>query len=74
MKEGEKISSSIYIRHQKKLQDLYQQQQDLTDISGFINPAIAIKNFSMMVTGTDFSLIPNFKNRLKNTVIKWLNI
>ncbi len=63
MKEGEKISSSIYIRHQKKLQDLYQQQQDLTDISGFINPAIAIKNFSMMVTGTDFFSYTQFQKQ-----------
>ena len=54
MKEGEKISSHIYIRHQKELQSIYNRQQNLTDISGIINPAIAIKNFSMIVTGTDF--------------------
>ncbi len=74
MKEGEKISSQIYIRHQKELQDIYNRQQNLTDISGLINPAIAVKNFSMIATGTDFFPTPNFKSRLKNIVIRWLSI
>lgn len=63
MKEGEKISSHIYIRHQKELQTIYNKQQNLTDISGFINPAIAIKNFSMIATGTDFFSYNQFQKQ-----------
>lgn len=63
MKEGEKISSHIYIRHQKELQNIYSKQQNLTDISGLINPAIAIKNFSMIATGTDFFSYNQFQKQ-----------
>ncbi|WP_114821844.1 ABC transporter permease [Chryseobacterium sp. KLBC 52] len=63
MKEGEKISSQIYIRHQKELQTIYNKQQSLTDFSGLINPAIAIKNFSMIATGTDFFSYNQFQKQ-----------
>ncbi len=63
MKEGEKISSQIYARHQKKLQAIYNSQQRLTDISGLINPAISIKNFSMITTGTDFFSYHQFQKQ-----------
>lgn len=63
MKEGEKISSQIYIRHQKELQTIYNKQQNLTDFSGLINPAIAIKNFSMIATGTDFFSYAQFQKQ-----------
>lgn len=66
MKEGEKMSSSIYIRHQKNLQNIYQHQQNLTDLSGFINPALAIKNFSMISTGTDFFSFTEFQKQAEN--------
>ncbi|OCA74466.1 ABC transporter permease [Chryseobacterium arthrosphaerae] len=63
MKEGEKISSQIYISHQKELQSIYNRQQTLTDISGLINPAIAVKNFSMIATGTDFFSYTQFQKQ-----------
>ncbi len=63
MKEGEKISSQIYIRHQKELQAIYNRQQKLTDLSGMINPAIALKNFSMIATGTDFFSYTQFQKQ-----------
>lgn len=63
MKEGEKISSHIYIRHQKELQNIYRKQQNLTDFSGLINPATAIKNFSMIATGTDFFSYNQFQKQ-----------
>ncbi|MBP2617808.1 ABC transporter permease [Chryseobacterium jejuense] len=66
MKEGEKISSSIYTRHQQKLQDIYNKQQKFTDISGFINPAIAVKNFSMIATGTDFFSYTQFQKQAED--------
>lgn len=63
MKEGEKISSGIYIRHQKELQETYLKQQKLSEISGFFDPAIAIKNFSMIATGTDFLSYTQFQRQ-----------
>lgn len=63
MKEGEKISSQIYTEHQKQLQNIYNRQQSLTDISGLINPAIAVKNFSMIATGTDFFSYTQFQKQ-----------
>lgn len=63
MKEGEKISSQIYIKHQKELQAIYNRQQKLADLSGVINPAIALKNFSMIATGTDFFSYTQFQKQ-----------
>ncbi|WP_126650507.1 ABC transporter permease [Chryseobacterium aureum] len=63
MKEGEKISSQIYIRHQKELQTIYGKQQMLTDFSGLLNPAVAIKSFSMIATGTDFFAYNQFQKQ-----------
>lgn len=54
MKEGEKISSQIYISHQKRLQEQYHQQQKFSELFGFIDPSLAIRHFSMAATGTDF--------------------
>ncbi|MCJ8152700.1 DUF3526 domain-containing protein [Chryseobacterium sp. SSA4.19] len=63
MKEGEKISSKIYIRHQEKLQETYHRQQQFTDFSAFLDPVIAIKNFSMTAAGTDFYAYSRFQEQ-----------
>ncbi len=53
MKEGEKITTKIYTDHLNELDGKYNKQQRLNEISGFINPVAAIKDFSMTVSGTD---------------------
>ncbi|AZA76229.1 DUF3526 domain-containing protein [Chryseobacterium sp. G0186] len=63
MKEGEKISSQIYIAHQKELQETYLQQQKFSEVFGFIDPFVAIKNFSMTDTGTDFFSYTQFQKQ-----------
>ncbi|MFP3833597.1 ABC transporter permease [Chryseobacterium sp. SIMBA_028] len=66
MKEGEKISSQVYTRHLNELQDIYNRQQNLSDLSGFINPTMAIKNFSMISTGTDFFSYTQFQKQAED--------
>nr|WP_315035104.1 DUF3526 domain-containing protein [uncultured Chryseobacterium sp.] len=66
MKEGERISAKLYVDHLKKLQDQYQQQQKLNEIFGFINPVMAIKNLSMMTSGTDYYAYQQFQNQAED--------
>lgn len=63
MKEGERISSTIYNKHQNALQQMYHKQLLLVDISSFINPLIAVKNFSMLASGTDFFAYEEFQKQ-----------
>lgn len=63
MKEGEKISSKIYIEHLEKLQIQYHKQQNINEIFGFINPVMAIKNISMTASGTDYFAYRQFQNQ-----------
>ncbi len=63
MREGEKITSSLYKKHHKKLVNIYESQNDVTIFSSFINPFTAIKLVSMTMAGTDFSSYINFQNQ-----------
>jgi ABC-2 type transport system permease protein len=63
MSEGEKISAGIYNRHQRELLQTYQLQNSFGRFTGFINPYIALKNFSMALTGTDFSSYTDFQDQ-----------
>jgi len=63
MKEGERISSKIYADHLKALEDQYHDQQEMTTISGFVNPVVAIKNLSMLAAGTDYFAYEQFKQQ-----------
>lgn len=66
MKEGERISTKLYVDHLKKLQNQYQQQQKLNEIFGFINPVMAIKNLSMTASGTDYFAYRQFQNQAES--------
>lgn len=66
MKEGERISSKIYIAHLEKLQKKYDQQQKMNEWFGFINPVMAIKNVSMMASGTDYFAYQQFQNQAED--------
>lgn len=61
MREGEKISSIIYNHHQYELMKTYEQQNSFNRYTGFINPYIAVKNFSMALTGADFAAYQDFQ-------------
>ncbi len=63
MKEGERISAEIYARHQQKLIEIYQKQQNSGRFLAFFNPCMAIKNLSMAWSGTDFAAYTHFQNQ-----------
>ncbi|SEL96037.1 ABC-2 type transport system permease protein [Aquimarina amphilecti] len=63
MREGEKITSSLYRKHHSKLINIYKSQNDVTRFSSFINPFTAIKQLSMTMAGTDFSSYIDFQNQ-----------
>lgn len=63
MREGEKITSQLYRQHHAKLVDTYENQNDITRFSSFINPFTAIKQLSMILAGTDFSAYINFQSQ-----------
>ncbi|WP_299255538.1 DUF3526 domain-containing protein [uncultured Aquimarina sp.] len=63
MREGERITSTLYRKHNKKLVNIYKNQNDVTKFSSFINPFIAIKQLSMTLSGTDFSSYIDFQNQ-----------
>lgn len=63
MREGEKITSSLYRKHHERLVNIYKSQNNVTKFSSFINPFIAIKQVSMTMAGTDFSSYIDFQNQ-----------
>jgi ABC-2 type transport system permease protein len=60
MREGERMSSEVHSRHQAKLLHTYEQQNNITKLSAFINPFAAVKNLSMAFSGTDFRTYVRF--------------
>jgi len=60
MAEGEKISASVYNRHQQRLIATYVKQNSFGRYTSFINPYMAIKNLSMALAGSDFASYMNF--------------
>ena len=63
MREGEKITSSLYRKHHANLVGVYQNQNDVTRFTAFVNPFTAIKQLSMTMSGTDFASYIDFQNQ-----------
>ena len=63
MREGERLSTETFRRHQLQLMERYQQQQNLIRWTALLNPYIAIKNLSMAMSGTDFLAYRNFQDQ-----------
>lgn len=66
MQEGEKISSAIYTKHHKQLETVYGRQQKISELSGFVDPAMAIKNLSMTASGTDYFSYRQFQEQAED--------
>lgn len=66
MKEGERLSAAIYNRHLANLLKIYQQQNNVSRISAFINPFAAIRTISMAVCGTDFNSYVRFQQQAED--------
>lgn len=63
MKEGEKISAGIYNQHLFALLKKYQQQNNVSRFSAFINPFAALRDISMAMSGTDFHSYIQFQQQ-----------
>jgi ABC-2 type transport system permease protein len=63
MKEGERISSEIYHKHLKNLNNIYQKQNKFLSYTSFINPYIGIKQLSMALSNTDFDTYIDFQQQ-----------
>lgn len=66
MKEGEKISTEIYRKHQTQLIDIYEKQGRIVNTMAIFNPYLAIKNISMVLSGTDFHSYQVFKKQAED--------
>jgi ABC-2 type transport system permease protein len=63
MKEGERISASIYNQHLFRLLQTYERQNDVFRLSAFVNPIAALRQFSMAISGTDFRAYVRFQQQ-----------
>lgn len=63
MAEGEKITSNIYSRHQKDLNKTFKNQNSITKLASFLNPYLALKEVSMILTASDYSTYTDFQNQ-----------
>ncbi|MDC8005866.1 DUF3526 domain-containing protein [Aureisphaera galaxeae] len=63
MREGEKITSKLYRKHNEDLIATYEKQNDITRFSSYLNPFTAIKQLSMSMAGTDFRSYIDFQNQ-----------
>jgi ABC-2 type transport system permease protein len=63
MAEGEKITSSIYSQHQKDLNKTFENQNSITKLASFLNPYLALKEVSMILTASDYSTYTDFQNQ-----------
>jgi ABC-2 type transport system permease protein len=61
MKQGERISATIYNQHLLSLLKIYEQQNGVSRLSAFINPFAALRNLSMAISGTDFNAYTGFQ-------------
>jgi ABC-2 type transport system permease protein len=63
MAEGEKISANIYTDHFGQLQQVYRQQNRLSELVAFVDPFLAIKQLSMALSGTDYATYADFQRQ-----------
>jgi len=63
MREGEKLSTATFRKHERQLLTRYEQQHDVVRWTAFINPYVAIKYASMALSGTDYRTYRSFKDQ-----------
>ncbi len=61
MREGERLSTETFRRHQLQLMESYEKQQNIIRWTAALNPYIAIKNLSMALSGTNFPVYKHFQ-------------
>jgi len=66
MKEGEKLSTEVFRKHQEGLINTYKKQNNIVNKMAVLNPYIAVKNISMVLSGTDFASYQVFKKEAED--------
>ncbi|GAB3222235.1 DUF3526 domain-containing protein [Algoriphagus aestuariicola] len=61
MREGERLSTETYLRHEEALLEIFQNQQKVIRIAAWADPFLAIKLSSMGLSGTDEAMYQYFK-------------
>ncbi len=61
MSQAEEISSSIFRKHYGELLQQFRMQNRVAEVSGLLNPYLAIRHFSMAGAGSDFTAYKNFQ-------------
>lgn len=54
MQAGEEYTDQVYDQEFTKIKDIFKNQNAVSELVGFINPYLAIRNLSMSLAGTDF--------------------
>lgn len=63
MREGEKMSSTLYKKHHAGLLTIYRNQNNISRLLALLNPYMAIKQLSMTFSGTDFLSYVDFQDQ-----------
>ena len=63
MQEGERLSTATYLRHQSNLVSIFKSQQAVIRIASWIDPFLAIKQWSMSLSGTDYEMYLDFQQQ-----------
>jgi len=66
MREGEKLSTATFRKHEEQLLARYEQQHGLVRWTAFFNPYFAIRYASMALAGTDFRAYRSFKDQAED--------
>lgn len=61
MMEAEEISSEIFRKHYGELLERFRMQNRVAELASLLNPYLAIRNFSMATSGSDFSAYTDFQ-------------
>lgn len=66
MKEGERISAAIYNQHLFALLENYEQQNNVSRFSAFVNPLVALRSISMTTSGSGFNAYTRFQKQAED--------
>lgn len=61
MMEAEEISSNIFRKHYGELLERFRMQNRVAELASLLNPYLAIRNFSMATSSSDFSAYTDFQ-------------
>lgn len=74
MQEGEKYTSMVYQKHFKNLQETYNSQNKVSEVAGLLNPFLAIRQVSMVLSGSDYVTHANFQEQAETYRFKLVEL